>query len=186
MAVEPKSAKQNNPAVITIGRFQPPTAGHVKVIEQMISEHPDKTPVVCIVKGKTSGKDKTKNPYEYDLQSELLKKGISKKILTIPMSSGFLGDIIDKVRDITKSEPEVLVVGKDREETFQKAIGRYHEIYDCDMKVMTIDRPDDDISATAVREAIANDDYDTFAAMTVNLEKDDFTNLRDMYFAVNK
>lgn len=60
---------QNKRVAFAIGRYQPPTAGHYKVIDKMkefIRTHPELNleamPVVIVVAGEKSSEDKQKNP----------------------------------------------------------------------------------------------------------------------------
>ena len=183
MTVKSNSIKQNKKAVITIGRYQPPTLGHIKLINNMIKNNLDKIPVVCIVKGKKSSSNKLKNPYDFKIQKSLLEKSLNKDILIIPVSSGYLGDIIDTIRNDTKLEPDILCVGKDREDTFKKAINRYKDIFQCDMKLMPLNRYDN-ISASDVRQSILDNDFNNFKKMTINLNFNDFNELR--HILINK
>jgi hypothetical protein len=179
MAIECTYTKQTKPAVITLGRFQPATSGHVKMIHEMITRNADKVPVIGIIKGSLSGQNKDVNPFDYDTQIEMLKKSLNMDILVLQLSSGFLVDVINSVRQ-HGFEPEVLAIGKDREDTFTKAISRYAEKMDSNIKIMTVDRQTDDISATSVRNAIKSNDFETFRSLTTNLTEEDFIKLKKL------
>ena len=138
---------------LIIGRFQPLTLGHKKMIDTAL-EQCDNV-YICIIKGKKSEKDK--NPLPLELQEEMLKEvyksKIGKKLFIISAQTGNLITIINK----TKDNINKVFAGTDRVQAYKKQLER-----SLDVNVVEIKRSDDDISATQVRNAIKNDDYETF------------------------
>jgi len=103
--------------VFTLGRFNPPTVGHAKVIQAV--EHLAKEAKADSRVFTTVSHDKTKNPLEYSEKIEFLKQLFPKstivedsKIRTVYQACHYLSD--QGYRDV------VLVVGEDRVSEFQK------------------------------------------------------------------
>ena len=142
----------NNNGLI-IGRFQPFTLGHKKMIDTAL-EQCDNV-YICIIKGKKS--EKEKNPLPLELQEEMIKdvyKSIyNKRLFIISAQTGNLITIINK----TKDNINYVYAGTDRVQAYKKQLERT-----LDINVREIKRTDEDISATQVRNAIKEDDYDTF------------------------
>jgi len=169
--------KGKQEVVIMSGRFQPVTAGHVKVIKQMKSKYSGKPIIVFLVKGEKSGQDKTKNPLDEKTQIKLLKKSMKGLIKDVLISkSAFIGDLLIGLRP--KYEPIAFYTGTDRLKGYQGMIDRYKDDMNMDIKMEEIKRTGENISATKVRQSIKDNDFKTFQSMTTNLDKKDFDMLR--------
>ena len=163
------------PAVAFVGRFQPPTAAHAKIIKQMQSYSAAK-PLLFIVRGEKSGQDKTKNPFSEKTQKDMIEKSTGvKNVIFVP--SAFIGELVHQARN-RKQEIVRLFCGTDRVKGYQSQIDRYKDELNLDMKIEEIKRSEEDISATKVRQAIITNDFDTFKKMTTNLDKKDFERLQ--------
>lgn len=115
---------QTKLAAVFIGRCSPPTAGHYKVINQMANvirtynkEHEgsplETTPVIAIVVGKNTSKDKSRNPLSYDDIVKVMKAAgqIDNKAIFIKAESAF--DALVKCRE-KGYEPILVFGGSDR------------------------------------------------------------------------
>lgn len=169
--------KGTKPAVVFPGRFQPPTKAHGLVIKQMKSKYPKAEPIVFIVRGEKSGQDKKKNPFSVDTQMAMLKKSTDvKRVLIVP--NAFIGTFINEARN-QGYEIEGIFCGTDRAKGYQSQIDRYKDELDIAIDVNEIKRSNEDISATKVRNALIDNDWNTFKKMTTKLDKKDFIRLQN-------
>ena len=164
--------KGKKPCAVIIGRMQPPTKAHVEIIKNALKKH--KNVLVAIVKG---SKPSPKSPFPVSLIKTILLEIFHNKVMIQVFSRGFIGDVVDYCRRLG-FEPEVLYCGSDRVKTYEGQIKRYKEKLNLDIKVKEIKRTSSDISATKVREAIKNNDLDTFKKLTPEEEWKYFDTLR--------
>jgi len=141
---------------IFLGRFQPIHLGHKKIIDSM------QNPIVIIVKGEKSSNDKKRNPLDADYQKKLLQLACPNVEVTISPNA-FLPGIINYLRKQHKNVTTIYA-GADRIDGYKKMIEQNNARapspeYHYDIKFKETDRF---TSATTVRNAIRNNDYDTF------------------------
>jgi len=140
------------------GRFQPVTAAHAKIIEDIGKENTRGT--IFLVKGKASSKDKDKNPFDTDIQKKMLELVAPKNVDIKIISSGFF---VGELNDMSDNN-FVAYAGSDRISAYEK-----FKKYMDEGKTLTIKeikRTDEDISATKVREALKNNDEEAFKKLT--------------------
>ena len=101
-AVELKSSK----ASLLVGRFQPFHVGHEYAVKQMKF-----TPVVAIVKGKKSSKNKDENPLSEEFQEKMIKS-VFPHIKTIIVDNAYVPAIIGKIKDELNIEVGEVVASK--------------------------------------------------------------------------
>ena len=160
------------PVNMFVGRFQPFTLGHAKVIET-ISKQNGFPVVIVLVKAKSKKKeDAFKRPYDEDLQIEMLNKLKSnypiKEVYVIEGSAG-----IDKMFNAIRAdgyEPVLWGTGTDRMKNygFQVNNQKYRDelgVRD-DFGLFEIPRTGKNISATQVRNAMLEDDEKLFKKLT--------------------
>jgi len=152
------SEKTNKTHGIYSGRFQPLTKAHTMIIEKMAKENDSGT--VFLVKGKKTSKDKDKNPFDSDIQLEMLKKVLPKNVEVKILPTGFF---IDELNEMSYNHYNIYA-GTDRVKMY-KGFKKYLD-EDKTLDITTIARTDEDISATKVRDALKNDDEETFKKMT--------------------
>lgn len=160
-----------------LGRMQPIHNGHLKVISGM------KNPVVALVKGSISSKNKNKNPLDSSYQSKLLKK-VAPGVKVIEVPNGYIPDIIAAIRsdhgiDITK-----IHAGSDRIREYKAQIERANKSLPDDQKIKVgfteVGRDDEDVSATQVREAIRSGDEKAFKAKVPKSIWGEFNHLQQL------
>lgn len=161
---EPGAKKVN----IMVGRFQPPTLGHLKVLKSLSKQngHPV---VVFLVRAKKV--DPKKAPFEIETTQQMFNDLIKKH--------SFMEDVIviesaaiDKMYNLLRPmyEPILWGTGSDRMKSYGSQVNK--EAYrtelnvDPEFKLHEIKRDEDNISASKVRDAIRDDDMDTFKSMT--------------------
>lgn len=166
------------PVNMFVGRFQPFTLGHVKVIETIYKQNGFPV-VIFLVKSKTKKKeDAFSRPYDEETQLKMLEKLKGK----YPIQEVFIIDrgAIDLMFNTMRPnyEPVLWGTGSDRLQTYSYQVDKpeYREDLGCrsDFGLFEIPRTGKNISATQVREAMLADDEKTFKKLTP-------TPIHDMY-----
>ena len=173
-ALKVKYGEQGKEAVnMFVGRFQPFTLGHAKVLEAIHKEN-GLPVVVFLVKSKNpkvKKGDDFRKPYDTDTQIEMfnqVKKQYKflKEILIIP--TGGIDTIFNEMRP--KYEPVLWGTGTDRLKSYGYQVNNdsYRDQLNCrsDFELFEIPRTDDNISATQVRNSMLDGDEKTFKSMT--------------------
>ena len=150
---------------IVIGRFQPITLGHMKIVEQMYDENNLPT-VFCMVSNK---KFDNKHPFSDDIISEelnIIMKNDKQVAGYIWITNADIVKCGEKLHE-AGYEPLLWGCGTDRYDSYKKQADRYKEKAGLlpEFDVFEVKRTDDDISATKVRNAIKEDDIETFNKM---------------------
>jgi len=154
-----------------VGRFQPFTLGHAKVLESLHKQN-GLPVVVFLVKSKTAKKeDAFKRPYDENTQLQMFKM-VQKQykfledIIVIPFAA--IDALFNELRP--KYEPVLWGTGTDRMAAYSGQAMK--DTYRDQLNVLPefgmheIHRTDDDISATAVRNAMLDNNYKEFQRMT--------------------
>ena len=161
---EPGAKKVN----IMVGRFQPPTLGHLKVLKSLSKQngHPV---VVFLVRAKKV--DPKKAPFEIETTQQMFNDLIKKHSFiedVIVIDSAAIDKMFNSLRPMY--EPILWGTGSDRMKSYGFSVNK--EAYrtelnvDPEFKLYEIKRDEDNISASKVRVAIEDDDMDTFKSMT--------------------
>lgn len=138
-----------------IGRFQPIHNGHVKIIEQM------NNPMIIIVRGKNSCNDLIKNPLSEEYQQILIKK-IFPNISISVSPNGYIPGILGYFRN-KGIEVSCIYAGEDRILSYKNSLQEANKKMEKDSQFTTQLKETSRItSSTEVRNAIRNNDYDTF------------------------
>ena len=158
------------PVNMFVGRFQPFTLGHAKVIKQLHDQNGYPT-VIFLVKAKKAKKeDAFKRPYDEQTQLEMLNN--LKKELPIEhvyiVPSAAIDVMFNELRP--KYEPVLWGTGTDRMKQYGFQVDKpvYREDLNVrpDFGLYEIKRGDENISATKVRNAMLEDDFKAFKKMT--------------------
>jgi cytidyltransferase-like protein len=159
------------PVNMFVGRFQPFTLGHAKVLEALHKENGFPV-VVFLVKSKTKKKgDEFSRPYDENTQIEMfnnVKKQYAflKEIFVVP--TGGIDTMFNEIRP--KYEPVLWGTGSDRMTSYGYQVNNdsYRDQLNvrADFGLFEIPRTDDDISATAVRNALLANDEKQFNNLT--------------------
>lgn len=161
------------PVNMFVGRFQPFTLGHAKVLETIHKEN-GLPVIVFLVKSKNpkvKKGDEFRKPYDTDTQIEMfnqVKKQYKflKEIIIVP--TGGIDTIFNAMRP--KYEPVLWGTGTDRLKSYGYQVNNddYRDQLNCraDFGLFEIPRTDDNISATQVRNALLDGDEKTFKKMT--------------------
>ena len=153
-----------------VGRFQPFTLGHVKVVEAIHKQNGYPV-VIFLVKSKTKKKeDAFKRPYDEDTQVAMIKSLKSKypieEVFVIP--TGGIDTMFNAMRP--KYEPVLWGTGSDRMKTYGFQVNKdtYREDLGVrpDFGLYEIPRTGNNISATQVRNAMLDGDEKLFKKLT--------------------
>lgn len=154
-----------------VGRFQPFTLGHAKVLETIHKQNGYPVVIFLVKAAKAQKDDAAKRPYDTETQIQMLmhvqkQYPFLKEIFVIP--SAGIDLMFNEMRP--KYEPVLWGTGTDRFKTYGYQVNndKYREALGVlpEFGLYEIKRDDDDISATKVREAMLNDDKKTFEKMT--------------------
>lgn len=171
-ALTVKYAEQGKkPVNMFVGRFQPFTLGHAKVIET-ISKQNGYPVVIFLIKSKTKKKeDAFKRPYDEETQLEMLNNLKSK----YPIEKVYILDraAIDYMFNAMRAdgyEPVLWGTGSDRLKTYSYQVDKpeYREDLGVrtDFGLFEIPRTGKNISATQVRNAMLDGDEKLFKKLT--------------------
>lgn len=153
-----------------VGRFQPFTLGHAKVVKQL-HEQNGYPVVIFLVKSKSKKKeDAFKRPYDETTQLEMLNR--LKRELPIEhvyiIPTAAIDVMFNEMRP--KYEPVLWGTGTDRMKVYGFQVDKQE--YRDDLNVLPefglyeIQRTGENISATKVRNAMLDDDFKAFKEMT--------------------
>ena len=168
------SEARGDTAVFCIGRFNPPTIGHLKMIEAAASQQSKYSGAPFYV-FPTHSQDPAKNPLPHSLKIAYMKKMFKKYAKNIQVSKARnLFEMATMLHD-KGHRAVVLVAGSDRVDEFQNMLDKYngvegrHGYYGFDsIEVKSAGERDPDaegvegMSASKMRAAASSGDYDAF------------------------
>ena len=152
---------------ICLGRFMPFTKGHYKMIEYGLKYNNLPTVIFMI----SNKKMDNKHPFSDELiqkEMDMLKKSLEGIENTVYVSSA---DIVKLGQWCYENnyEPQLWITRSDRLAAYKRQAEnpKYQDLghFPSSFTTLEVPRTDEDISATKVREAIMNDDLDTFKKM---------------------
>jgi cytidyltransferase-like protein len=138
-----------------VGRFQPLTKAHIHIIEQISNEN-DRGIIFLV---KANKKNSVNNPFNEDLQRNMINEVIPSNIDVVTLPSAYFVDYINTL----PNDEFTIYAGTDRVESYSR-FSKYME-HEKTLEVKEVTRTDEDISATKVREALKSDDYSTFETL---------------------
>jgi nicotinamide mononucleotide adenylyltransferase len=143
-----KNLSENNNCIF-IGRFQPPTIAHIRIIQN--AQFHFKNVIVAIVKGKKSTREK--NPFSFDIQKRMILKACpDAKVIEVST-----GNIISAINKSVFSINSV-ICGEDREDTYRTQLKNNPEL-----ELIKIKRSE--CSGTELRTALRKNDYISFSKL---------------------
>ena len=165
--IPPDAEKTRGTLSIVFGRFNPPTTGHEKLLDQ-VAEFSDDDDYVVVP---SRSQDKKKNPLDVDMKVSVMKEMFpkhKKKILNDP-DIRTIFDVLVKAH-IDGYTNARIVVGSDRVEEFDRITGNYNgKLYDFEkIEVMSAGSRDPDgdglegMSASKQRELASENNFDEF------------------------
>ena len=165
-------AKELKKCNVTVGRFQPFTEGHMKMVEAGYKENE----LPCVILQIPNTKNDAKHPFTDELIKEEIKfiMGEQKKANHVSIAGHFYvknADIAKIAQTCHENgfEPVMWLCGSDRYPQYSKQADteKYKVANDMlmEFKAFEVKRTDDDTSATKVRQAIKDDDFTTYMKM---------------------
>lgn len=153
---------------ITIGRFQPITNGHMACVEVAYKKFGIPT-IICMMDVPDNKADE-KHPFPSSMLLPIYKELFEKNNMVEDIILVKSADIV-KIGEILYDmgyEIRSWSCGTDRLATYTRMSTNYAEKAHLakDFEMIEVKRADEDISATKVRQAILDNDYKTFVAMT--------------------
>lgn len=156
---------------IFVGRFQPFTMGHVKVLETLYKKNGFPVVVFLVKAAKVKKEDAIKRPYDTETQIEMFNRvqkeyKFLKDVIVVP--SAAIDTMFNELRP--GYEPVLWGTGTDRMKAYGFMVNndKYRDELGVlpEFELHEIQRGDDDISATKVRAALESDDAKEFNKMT--------------------
>lgn len=153
--------------VFTFGRMNPPTVGHGKLIDKVLSVAKSSGAKPIIYPSKTE--DDSKNPLPFKMKVKVLKD-VYGNIVDTDKSVASPFHVLDKLHD-KKVSTVTFVVGSDRVKEFQKNMGNYVKKNLKNIKkfsVVSAGERDPDasgvsgMSGSKMRSFVQKDQYDKF------------------------
>ena len=184
-----KNTGKSKPVVFAFGRLNPPTIGHQKLIERIITvaKRVKGLPVLYV----SASQDKKKNPLTVKQKVDYLKKVYPRGIQILPAigSERTFMEIL-KNRFDKKYTDVYMIAGSDRVAEFKRLIKQYNgKDYNFDTtEVVSAGERDPDatgatgMSASKMREFAARNDFTSFkqGLITGNKEKDAMKLFKDL------
>ena len=166
-----------NIAVIP-GRFQGVTKAH----EHIILDASKKCNKVFVVIVNTNRITKN-NPFSYFERMVFLETFTRNlnNVTIISFKNGYIPDMLEHIKtDFNVKGKFIIHCGSDREEAYTKQVK--HILYSVMLKVYM---RDEEVSATKLREAVRNKDFETIIALTPKSIYSSFTLLHTMIGGIN-
>ena len=167
--------KGNKIAVFTFGRFNPPTKGHLKLINKTIAVAKEKGGEHFIFPSQTTDKkkdpEKSKNPLNWDIKVNFMKQVFPHAIVMKVPEIKTPHQVIDYLENHGFTDV-YFVVGSDRVKEFETRWLPYAEKVFANTGIVSAGTRDPDaegisgMSATKAREAAKLDDIGKFRAAT--------------------
>ena len=171
---------------IIIGRVQPFTLGHLKCAQEAQRRLGVKSVLLVI----NTVKQDARHPF----LTKQIEKILDKMCKEEPTLTGYVlvknADIVKNVEILREAgyEPVSWTCGTDRYAQYEAMVKKYGKDIDLDdnFEVIEVKRGDEDISATAVRQALRNNDEDTYIGLVPNAWRRQFVFLRDIIMGVDE
>ena len=155
-------AKREDTAIY-VGRFQGLTLGHLAVIKNIAASH--NNGYIIIMKGAKTSLDKKRNPFPLGVQQEMFSKVAGSKFKIMSLSGSFVDAFLKSVEEgKIKGNNFVLYSGPDRLEPYNK-LKRYFKEKGLKLTVVNTEQMVqriEGVSGTKFREALVNNDYNSF------------------------
>ena len=159
-----ENTNNNRGHSLVVGRFQPFTDGHLKMITKLFHKT-EAMVIIGIVEGAKSAKNKEQNPLNFEQRADLVRRALSETdipYLIIKVASGYLPDVIEVINKTIGTQVSRLYMacGSDRYATYTRLLDKAKEEFEgFDYELVEIERNDEDISASKIRHAIKTNDY---------------------------
>lgn len=175
------SESTNKTAVISFGRMNPPSKGHLELMKDMVSfaKKNDAKAFLFL----SHSQDKKKNPLDYETKYNIIKKYAPKELNVYKSDAKTIFDAIKVVVKLG-AEKIIVVIGEDRKEDFEK-LNKYKESLNVKEFDFYSGKRTEGVSGTALRNFALNNEYEKFKNVIIcgQNEKDTrmiFDKIRDV------
>jgi hypothetical protein len=151
--------KGNTLVNVFIGRCQPPSKTHYKIINLMLRNH--KECHIFLVHGLKT--EQSKNPFDSDIQENILKYMYGDKIKIHNINNGFMGEFINILRN-ENLEPINWYCGSDNEKSYRNQLIKYKDTLKLSLRLRVKQRADN-VSSTRIRKCLETNDIKTFKTL---------------------
>jgi len=161
-----RTCKAQRPVNIIIGRFQPITSGHLKVVNEMYTINGNPTLFVAVRPEKVNPKREFFDRIVInDMIHSIMKNDTTVKGIVNVKSANII-EIFNECR-FRGYEPVLIGCGTDRIQSYQRQVNDYSKfLFTDDLTTHEISRSSDDVSATKVRQMIIDGDEASFSQYT--------------------
>lgn len=144
--------------VFSCGRMNPPTLGHQRVVDRLraIAEAENGEAVVYL----TKSQDEERNPLDPELKSMMVSRAFGQTVRLTQSPYSAVEELIER-----GVEEAVFVVGQDRLKQFAPLV-EFAGKGGLRLRIDTLPRTEEDVSATAARRAALEADFETFKHLT--------------------
>lgn len=135
---------------LIIGRFQPITLQHVRMINTLFT-HFDRKIYIQVVVGQKTSNNKSVNPFDFNTRKELIKQVYpNDNVIVFKAQNGYLPQIIEYIQDNYGDQVTDFVCGQDRYEQYRRQV----QSQKIPLNIIMIPRDNESISQTKVRQLI--------------------------------
>lgn len=162
-----EAVESGKTCVMTFGRCNPPTVGHKKLFQKVADEAKKNKAKAFVFLSHTQ--DNKKNPLDYDTKLSVIKKIVPSGVEVVRTSSRNLTQIFAEI-DKWGFKDVIFIVGSDRVNDFKWIKDGFRKWYSFEhFEILSAGERDTDsddfvstVSASMARNAVMDDDYDTF------------------------
>ena len=151
-----------NSVNIMVGRFQPFTLGHLKCLKA-IKQTLGVPTLLCVIPGNGDSKHPFAGKVQDDMYERLAAENPDLIADVAYVKNAFIEPWVLAAKE-RGLEPVSWTCGTDRHASYESMVQKHGQNYGLspEFKVFFLDRADDNISATNVRECLVNDDKEGF------------------------
>lgn len=156
---------ENNTAIVSFARMNPPTIGHIKLMKKIIELGKKHNGVTLLFLSHSS--DKKKNPLNYEDKFKIISEVAPKGLNVIHSDARNVFDVLKAVKTMGASKI-IMIAGSDRIKDFSRFEKYIDEIGIESFEVVSSGERDPDsegvegVSATKLRELAKNGNYEEF------------------------
>lgn len=154
-----EAANESKTAVMTFGRMNPVTTGHVENMEvlKILAREYKGTPLVFL----SHSNDKKKNPLTYDQKVKYVTLAAPEGVKVVNTPASNMPDIFKELANMG-FEDVVVVVGEDREESFKNFIKYAKDFGLKSIEIINSGERKPGISGTDMRNYVKTGDFEAF------------------------
>lgn len=165
--VEPKLLRYNKytgeireHAIVSFGRFNPPTKGHDLLVETMLeaSQDQEALPILFV----SNKEDPIKNPLLFEQKIDILESAYGDKVVISKYEHKGIVDILSHISE--EFSKVTVLIGEDRFDATKKILEKYNGIYFNfeEINIVDVGSRTNTYSATQARNSVLHENYRDF------------------------